>query len=176
MFRAGDVPGADREVARLRSGPQGSALIESLAAQVKTALAQRPQALEIYASALKRFPQSRSLAYGNAEALIDAQQPGQALRFVDDLLQITSNDYHLYELRARAYAALGRRLMEHQSLAEAYVRRGNVSAAIDQLQIALGSGDGDFYETSAAEARLKALREQQRADKKPGGRPQQKSS
>ena len=35
---------------------------------------------------------------------------------------------------------------------------GSVSAAIDQLQLGLKSGDGDFYQLSSAEARLKELR------------------
>jgi predicted Zn-dependent protease len=35
---------------------------------------------------------------------------------------------------------------------------GNVRGAIEQMQIALRSGDGDFYQLSAVEARLKDLR------------------
>ena len=46
----------------------------------------------------------------------------------------------------------------HRAQAEAFLLRGNVPAAIDQLQIAVRSGDGDFYELSAAEARLRELR------------------
>ena len=88
------------------------------------------------------------------------------MRFIDDRLLLSTSDYRLYELRARCYAANGKHLLEHQSLAESYVRRGNLSAAIDQLQIALRSGDGDFYQTSSAEARLKELRAQVRNDKK----------
>jgi predicted Zn-dependent protease len=43
-------------------------------------------------------------------------------------------------------------------LAEAYVVLGSLPAAIDQLQIALKAGDGDFYQLSSAEARLRELR------------------
>jgi predicted Zn-dependent protease len=35
---------------------------------------------------------------------------------------------------------------------------GNVRAAVEQMQIALKSGDGDFYQLSAMEARLRELR------------------
>ena len=46
-------------------------------------------------------------------------------------------DYRLYQLQARAHAALGQRLQQHRAQAEAYVLRGSVPAAIEQLQIGL---------------------------------------
>lgn len=173
LVRAGKPDRAAAEVAKLRSAGATSAMIEGLAAQVQVAAGDRAGAVDTYAAAVKRYPQSRSLTYGYVEGLVDAKQPDRALRYIDDRLLLSTSDYRLYELRARAYAALGKHLLEHQALAESYVRRGNVSAAVDQLQIALRSGDGDFYETSSAEARLKELRLQLRNDKK--ARPGQKS-
>ena len=35
---------------------------------------------------------------------------------------------------------------------------GNIPAAVEQLQIGLKGGDGDFYQLSSAEARLRELR------------------
>ena len=49
-------------------------------------------------------------------------------------------------------------LLSHQAQAEAYTRQSNLVAAIEQLQLGLKAGDGDFYQLSIAEARLKALR------------------
>ena len=77
---------------------------------------------------------------------------------IEGQLQIITGDYRLYQLQARAYAALGRPLAQHRAQAEAYVRMGNVPAAVEQLQIGLKSGDGDFYQLSSAEARLRELR------------------
>jgi predicted Zn-dependent protease len=68
------------------------------------------------------------------------------------------NDGRLYELQARAFALQGKSLMKHKSLAEAYLVRGNLQLAIEQLQLAVGTGDGDFYQLSSAEARLRELR------------------
>jgi predicted Zn-dependent protease len=48
-------------------------------------------------------------------------------------------------------------MLQHRSQAEAYIRQGNLLAAIDQLKTALKTKDGDFYETSSVEARLKEL-------------------
>jgi len=175
QMRAGRGKEATAELDKIRAAGASSAILEGLSAQIKSAQGDKAGAAEIYAAALKRYPQSRALVYGNIEALIEMSQPDRALRFIDDRMLLSTGDYRLYELRARCYAATGKRLLEHQSLAEAYVRRGNVSAAIDQLQIALRSGDGDFYQTSSAEARLRELREQQRNDKKSQQRGGQRS-
>ncbi|HYJ19800.1 MAG TPA: hypothetical protein VEW72_11575, partial [Burkholderiales bacterium] len=51
----------------------------------------------------------------------------------------------------------GKRLLQHRALAESYALRGNLTGAIEQLQIAQKSGDGDFYQQSSVEARLKEL-------------------
>ena len=67
-------------------------------------------------------------------------------------------DHRLYELQAECYAHLGQKLQQHRSLAEAYTLIGSLPAAIDQLQLGLKAGDGDFYQLSSAEARLKELR------------------
>jgi len=40
------------------------------------------------------------------------------------------------------------------------VLRGSLPAAIEQLQLARTAGDGDFYQLSVVDARLKELRAQ----------------
>ena len=47
---------------------------------------------------------------------------------------------------------------------------GNVRGAVEQMQIALKSGDGDFYQMSALEARLRELRKIDEAQRKEKGR------
>ena len=65
----------------------------------------------------------------------------------------------LYELQARAFEAAGRPIAQHRAQAEAYFRRGNLAAAVDQLEIAVKQTRGsDFYELSIAESRLRELR------------------
>jgi predicted Zn-dependent protease len=70
-------------------------------------------------------------------------------------------------LQAQAYAALGKGVPQHRALAEAYVLQGNLPEAIVQLQIALKTRDGDFYQLSMAEARLRQLRELEKEMRKP---------
>ena len=53
----------------------------------------------------------------------------------------------------------GRPIAQHRAQAEAYYRRGNLAAAVDQLEIATKQVRGsDFYELSIAESRLRELR------------------
>ena len=49
-------------------------------------------------------------------------------------------------------------LSQGRAQAEANVLLGNRALAIEQLQNALRAGDGDFFELSSAESRLRELR------------------
>src|SRR5437660_1662596 len=49
---------------------------------------------------------------------------------------------------------------------EAYALQGSLPAAIEQLQLARSAGDGDFYQLSVVDARLKELRAQYAAEMK----------
>jgi beta-barrel assembly-enhancing protease len=143
-----------------------NAMIENLAAQLKRDLQDPKAAIAIYQTGLKRFGDDRALIYGYVETLIETNETNQALKILSERLLITSADADLYDLQGKAYAAQGKKLLQHQSLAEAYVRIGNISAAVDQLQIAARSGDGDYYQQSSVEARLKELRNQLAAERK----------
>ena len=80
------------------------------------------------------------------------------LALLAEPLRLYPRDARLHEARARAYAGKGKRLLQHQAQAEVYVLQGAIPAAIEQLQLAQGAGDGDFYELSVVDARLKELR------------------
>jgi predicted Zn-dependent protease len=53
---------------------------------------------------------------------------------------------------------LGRRLQQHRAQAEAYALRGQLPAAVQQLELAQKSGDGNFYEYSQVDSRLRELK------------------
>ena len=133
-------------------------MIAGLLAEVETASGNRAAALDMYAAAIERFPRRRALLYAYADALLDARRPERALQVTSQALEALPADHRLYRLQARAYAVLGQRLQQHRAQAEAYLLMGSLPAAIEQLQIGLRSGDGDYYELSSAEARLKELR------------------
>ena len=135
-----------------------SPIIADLAAEIRAAAGDLPAAQDIYRDALLRFPQAKSLVYGYAESLYAGRQYEQALQFLDSQVQLSFSDYKLYGLQARAYSALGRRLQQHRAQAEFYFLQGQLGQAVEQLQFAQQATDGNFYEKSAADARLRELR------------------
>lgn len=133
------------------------AMIETLSASVKLANGQVTEAFNTYKNALKIYPQHRALMHGYAHALIQNKQTEIALEFINKQLQLVQNDAQLYNLQAQCYALLGDRMLKHRALAESYMLKGHYAGAIDQLQTALKSSNGNFYQLSSVEARLKQV-------------------
>lgn len=157
LLRAKETKRAEQELAQLRKATAPNAIIENLEATIKAAAGQQDAALAQYQAALKSFPNHRALVYGYAESLLQNRRSSDALKLVGERLRRFPNDGRLHELLAQSYAMQGKMLLSHQAQAEAYTRQGNLVAAIEQLQLGLKAGDGDFYQLSIAEARLKAL-------------------
>ncbi len=158
LMRTKDYARANQEMTALRKIAPASPIVDSLAGQLKILNGDNAGALEHYRQALKNYPGYRALVYDYAELLLQGRRGHEALALVNDQLQIHSSDSQLYLLQAKSYAALDKKLLQHKAQAEAYVRLGTLPAAIEQLQIALRSGDGDFYQLSSVEARLRELR------------------
>jgi beta-barrel assembly-enhancing protease len=170
LVRAGHIERARKELAALRSLVPSNPIVETLACTLAVSAGDGTGAISCYETALKAHPGYRALVYGYAEALLDTGEARAALRFIDGRSQAMADDYRLFELKARAHAALDQRLAQYRAQAEAYVRRGEVSAAVEQLTIGLKSGHGDFFELSSAEARLRELRRLDEDERRDGRR------
>lgn len=157
LLRAGDFPRAKKEIASLQGLKAKSPMIDALTAQTLIGSGEVEKGLATYRDGLRANPSRHALVYGYANALLDAMRAVEAVDFLSGILETRSPDARLYELQARAYTVLGKRLLQHRAQAEAYVLRGNLPAAIEQLQLAQRAGDGDFYQKSSLEARLKEL-------------------
>jgi predicted Zn-dependent protease len=127
-------------------------------------------ALSCHRDALSAHPDQRAIVYEYADALLRHRQPGEALRVVEAQLKIVQGDYRLRQLQSRAYAALNRRLSHHRAQAEAYLLLGSTTAAVEQLQLGIAAGDGDYYQLSSAEARLRELRRLDAEERRDTGR------
>jgi predicted Zn-dependent protease len=158
LLRDGKKAEAAAEVARLRAARAESPMVELLDARVKQAAGERAAADALLARAAERYPESRALAYARVAGLRAEGRNDAALAAVAESLRVYPRDAHLYEMQAQTYAALGKRLLQHQAQGEAYALQGSLPAAIEQLQLARSSGDGDFYQLSMVDARLKELR------------------
>ncbi len=172
LMRAKDRAAAQREMDALVALQVSSPMIAGLAAEIKAGAGDFGAAQTIYREALLRFPQAKSLAYGYAESLFTAKQYDQALPFLEAQLQRDNSDFKLHGLLAKTYAAQGKRLLQYKAQAEFYVLQGLLGQAVEQLQFAQQETDGNFFEQSAVDARLRELRKLQLEDaklKKNGG-------
>jgi beta-barrel assembly-enhancing protease len=160
LLRAKRAKDADAEMARVRSSGGGGPMVEALAARIKQALGRNDEAAKLLADARGRYPESRALLYAQVQMLHESGRSQDALNALAEPLRLYPRDATLHSLQAKCYAALGKRLLQHQALAEVYALQGSLPAAIEQLQLARAAGDGDFYQLSVVDARLKELRSQ----------------
>jgi len=158
LLRTNDYRRASDEMRTLIAEAPDSPMVAALNGRTKSASGDIRGALDFYATAMKRFPRNRALTYDYARLLLDNRRGAEALRLTTAALGNSRSDGRLYQLQAESFAATGQKLQQHRAQAEAYALAGSLPAAIEQLQIGLKAGDGDFYQLSSAEARLKELR------------------
>jgi predicted Zn-dependent protease len=169
LLRAHDIEGARRASASLDTLQKESSILNGLAASIREQSGDFAGAQDIYRQALLRFPQAKSLVYGYADSLYAAGSYRQALSFIEGQLARDQSDFKLFGLQAKTYAALGKRVQQRRAQAEYYLLQGQLGAAIEQLEFAQREKDGDFYELSAVDARLRELRKLQLEKEKNGG-------
>ena len=158
MLRKNDVVGAQNQMQWLRKSAEKNAFIESLDARIHVARNNPQAAAAQYAKGLSVFPAHRGLIYGYAEHFLAINQPDKAIKLVQDKQSLYPNDAYFYDILAKAYAAKNKNLLRFQAQGEAYYRQYNLQKAVEQMELAAKAKDGNFYEQSIVEARLKELR------------------
>ena len=148
----------EKELAWLRKNASAHAMIDSLAARLEVARNNPQQADKQYAAGLAKYPDNRALIYGYAEHFLAIQQPDKAVQLVLAKQGLYPDDAYFYDLLAKAYSRQNKSLLSHQAQSEAHYRKYDLPRAIEQMDLAAKSGDGDFYQQSIVEARLKQLR------------------
>jgi beta-barrel assembly-enhancing protease len=164
FVRARRAQAAEAEMGRLRATGASGPMLDTLEARVRLALNDAAGADRLLAQARARSPHSRPLLYAHVDALQDASRHDQAASVLSEAVRYYPGDPRLRAMQSRSYAAIGKRLLQHQAQGEYYALQGSLPAAIEQLQLARGAGDGDFYQLSVVDARLKELRAQQSAE------------
>ncbi len=168
LTRANKLQEATKQVEWLRKNTARHPYVESLAARVLVAQRNSEQAGKLYAQALNQFPNHRALIYGLAEHYLALRQPEQVINLVREKQAAFPDDPYFYELLAQAYSSQNKKMLMHQAQGEAYYRRYNLQRALEQMDLAAKSGDGDFYQQSIVEARLNQLRQMVMEPKKEG--------
>lgn len=162
LLAMGRAEEADALLPGLRAALGDSVLVESLAAEVRLARQDAAGAVRLLEKARERFPASRPLHYALLEALIGAGRAREASALARGAAQGGAGDPRMWSYVARAEAAAGRRAAQHRAQAEVYALNGAVLAAIEQLELARRAGDGDFFDLSAIDARMRELKEVER--------------
>ena len=157
---------AEQEILWLKKNAAPHAMIENLSARWQVANNNPKLAASQYAAALKLYPDNRALIYGYTEHFLAIKQPELAIKLIKEKQGLYPYDAYMYELLAKAYAMQNKNLLSHQAQGEAYFRQYDLARAIEQMDIASKAQDGDFYQASIVEARLKELRRMQGEAKK----------
>lgn len=147
-----------RKLSRTNPLYRNSPMIETLAGQVMRAEGNDSAALTFYRTAVQNFPQHRALIYDYADLLLQNNHAETATKLLTEQLSRHPSDVKLYDLQAKSYAMQNKPLEQHQAQAYSHAWRGNLYAAIEQLELAKQAG-GSFYQLSTLESDLRELRE-----------------
>jgi predicted Zn-dependent protease len=162
LLRNNEVERASREFSLLRKqaeanpASKNNPMIATLEGQVLRAGKNYSGALAFYRNAVQNFPQHLALIYDYTDLLLQNNQAEPAVKLLTDQLARHPRDTTLYDLQARAYAMQGNALEQHKAQAYSYAWQGNLTAAIEQLEMAKQAG-GSFYQLSAIESDLREL-------------------
>lgn len=156
----------EKELAWLKKNAPPHAMIQNLSARLEVARNNPQQAAKQYAAALKLYPDNRALTYGYAEHFLAIKQADKAVNLIKEKQALYPDDAYLYDLLAKAYTMQNSVLLSHQAQSEAYYRKYDLARSIEQMDLATKANDGDFYQKSIVEARLKQLRQMMGDEKK----------
>ena len=107
--------------------------------------------------ALIKYPNYRAFVYELANYFIEKKSINDAVKFLQSYVKIFHNDPQIYKLLAKAYSLNGRQILQYESLSESFYYSYNLQEAIVQMDMAVRARDGNFYEKSRVESRLKQL-------------------
>lgn len=167
LLRKNALAQVEKELAWLKKNAPSHVMFENLAARLAVAKNNPQNAARQYASALVRYPDNRALIYGYAEHFLAIKQADKAVQLVLEKQGLYPDDAYFYDLLAKAYAMQNKNLLSHQAQSEAYYRKYDLARALEQMDLATKASDGDFYQKSIVEARLKQLRQMLGDEKKP---------
>jgi len=160
LLRSEEFPQANAELVKLEKLAPPHPMIDAMAGHVFMESGQLDLAIERFRSALVKYPSKMQLIYDYPQALAKAGRLREAAAFLETELAKYPNDGPLHRIAARTYSDLGKKQQEHRHQGEYYAWQGDFKEAIRQFELASKANDGDFYQASVVEARLRALRKE----------------
>ncbi|MDX5362750.1 MAG: M48 family metalloprotease [Pseudazoarcus pumilus] len=163
QMRANRLDDALATLATMSPEGRNSAYASLLEVELRLAARDAAGALEVVERALRAHPDSRALRYARIDAEYAAGHPERAAELAQSAILRDRADPRLWERLARAEERQGRLTQYHRALAEVYVLRGALPAAIEQLELARRGGSKDFFELSAIDARMREIKQEHAA-------------
>jgi len=151
---------AEREMVWLKNTNIKNPMIDQLDIEILIKKGDINAAYSSLKKALKKYPNYRAFVYELANYFIETKSADEAIKFLQSYLIIFKTDPELYKLLAKAYSLNGKKLLQYENLAESFYYRYNLQEAIAQMDMAVRSRDGNFYEKSRVESRLKQLQKE----------------
>ncbi len=160
LLRAKSYARAKTELARLEKIAPSHPMIDAIAGHVFMDSGDLPAAIARFESALARYPNKMQLVYDYPDALLKAHRARDAAVFLERELARFPANGPLHRIAAQAYAELGGKMQQHRHQGEFYAWQGDLRGAVVQFELASKSNDGDFYQASVVETRLRSLRQE----------------
>ena len=158
LLRQRDYTRAKKELVTLEKLAPEHPMIEAMAGHVLLDSGDLDGAIKRFEAGVAKYPNKMQLVYDYPEALLQAGRSADAAQFVERQLARFPGDGPLQLLAARAYAVQDKQMLAHRHQGEYYAWQGNLKGAIDQFEIASKAKDGDFYQASVVDTRLRTLR------------------
>ena len=152
-----DLKGASRELEWIKNKNIQNPMIDQLNIKILLEKGDIEPAYLVIKKALNKYPNYRAFVYELANYLIKKNSIDEAVEFLENYVKIFNSDPEIYKLLAKAYALNGRQVLQYESLSESFYYSYDLQEAIVQMDMAVRARDGNFYEKSRVESRLKQL-------------------
>ena len=152
-----DLKGASRELEWIKNKNIQNPMIDQLNIKILLEKGDIEPAYLAIKKALNKYPNYRAFVYELANYLIKKNSIDEAVEFLENYVKIFNSDPEIYKLLAKAYALNGRQVLQYESLSESFYYSYDLQEAIVQMDMAVRARDGNFYEKSRVESRLKQL-------------------
>lgn len=167
LLRTHDSGRMKSELAKLEKIAPPHPMIDAIAGHVMLETGNLAGAIARFKAGVERYPNKMQMVYDYPDALLKAGRNAEAAKFVEGQLDRFPNDGPLQLIAAKAYAAQGKEMLSHLHQAQYYAWQGNLKRAIDQLQIAAKARDGDFYQASMVDSRMREYKREAAEQSKP---------
>ncbi len=117
-------------------------------------------AIKHYQDLLQFYPNDAAVIHDYAEALLTLNKPAEAQNLLNEVLKKNPEQPLFFRLLAKTESRLSNQAASHQAMAEFYYQTGQVTQAIQQLELALKAGNLDFYRLSQIEARQSEFKDE----------------